>query len=99
MMNTDQNAFATGSSKAVIQRVVNQGNMLSAIVFNYILYITFDMRRAGLANEGIAIAHRLSRFNNIKYVDDTSLYAQSLDELMQMIIKLHKYNNKQTLRN
>ena len=76
------------SSEFLIQKGVKQGDTLSAILFNCILDMTFDLWRASLTHEEIFIAHGRSRLTNIRYADDILLYAKSLDELVSMIEEL-----------
>ena len=58
---------------------VQQGCILSPCLFN--LYAEYIMRNAGLgeAQAGIKIAGR--NINNLKYADDTTIMAESEEEL------------------
>ena len=62
-----------------IGKGVHQGCMLSACLFN--LYAEYIMRNAGLeeAQAGVKIARR--NINNLRYTDDTTLIAESEEEL------------------
>ena len=62
-----------------IGKGVRQGCILSSYLFN--LYAEYIMRNAGLgeAQAGIKIARR--SINNLRYADDTTLMAESEDEL------------------
>ena len=62
-----------------IRKGVHQGCILSPCVFN--LYAEYIMRNAGLeeAQAGIKIARR--NINNLRYADDTTLMAESEEEL------------------
>ena len=62
-----------------IQKGVCQGCILSSCLFN--LYAEYIMRNAGLDEEqaGIKIAGR--NINNLRYADDTTLMAESEEEL------------------
>ena len=64
------------SSEFLIQKGVKQGDTLSAILFNCILDMAFDLWRSSLTTEGIFIAHGLPRLTNIRYADDILLYAK-----------------------
>ena len=62
-----------------IGKGVHQGYILSLCLFN--LYAEYIMRNAGLdeAQAGIKTARR--NINNLKYADDTTLMAESEEEL------------------
>ena len=66
-----------------IGKEVRQGCILSPCFFN--LYAEYLMRNAGLdeAQAGIKIAGR--NINNLRYADDTSLMAESKEELKKRI--------------
>ena len=63
-----------------IGKRVRQGCILSPCLFN--LYAEYIMRNAGLeeAQAGIKIAGR--NINNLRYADDTTLMAESEEELI-----------------
>ena len=62
-----------------IRKGVRHGCILSPCLFN--LYAEYMMRKAGLdeAQAGIKIARR--NINNLRYADDTTLMAESEEEL------------------
>ena len=62
-----------------IGKAVCQGYILSPCLFNF--YAEYIMRNAGLdeAQAGIKIARR--NINNLRYADDTTLMAESEEEL------------------
>ena len=68
-----------------IGKGVRQGCMLSPCLFN--LYAEYIMRNTGLeeAQAGIKTAGR--NINNLRYADDTTLMAESEEELKSLLIK------------
>ena len=68
-----------------IGKGVRQGCILSPCLFNF--YAEYNMRNAGLeeAQAGIKIAGRNS--NNLRYADDTTLMAESEEELKSVLMK------------
>jgi len=71
-----------------IGKGVCQGCILSPCLFN--LYAEYIMRNAGLeeAQAGIKIARR--NINNLRYTDDTSLMAESEEELKSLLMKVRR---------
>ena len=69
-----------------IGKGICQGYILSPCLFNF--YAEYTMRSAGLeeAQAGIKIAGR--NINNLKYVDDTILMAESEEELKSLLMKV-----------
>ena len=65
---------------------VLQGYILSPCLFN--LYAGYIMRNTGLdeAQAGIKIARR--NINNLRYADDTTVMAESEEELKSLLMKL-----------
>ena len=75
---------------------VCQGCMLSPCLFN--LYAEYIMKNAGLeeAQAGIKIAGR--NINNRRYTDDTTLMAESEEELKSLLMKLKEESEKVGLK-
>ena len=69
-----------------IGKGVHQGYILSPCLFN--LYAEYIMRNTGLheAQAGIKIARR--NINNLRYPDDTTLMAESEEELKSLLMKV-----------
>ena len=68
-----------------IRKGVRQGCILSSCLFN--IYAEYIMRNAGLveAQARIKIAER--NINNLKYADDTTLMAESEEELKCLLMR------------
>ena len=75
-----------------IGKEVRQGCILSPCLFNF--YAEYIMRNAGLqeAYAGIKIAGR--NINNLKYADDTTLMAESEEELKSLLMKVKEESRK-----
>ena len=69
-----------------IRKGIHQGCILSPCLCN--LYAEYLMRNAGLdeAQTGIKIARK--NINNLRYADDTTLIAESKEELMSHLMKV-----------
>ena len=67
---------------------VRQGCILSPYLFNF--YAEYIMRNAGLeeAQAGIKTARR--NINNLRYADDTTLMAESKEELKILLMKVQE---------
>ena len=70
--------------------------MLSLYLFN--LYTEYIMRNSGLeeAQAGIKIAGR--NINNLRYADDTTLMAESEEELTGLLVKVKEESGKVGLK-
>ena len=75
-----------------IGKGVGQGCILSPCLFN--LYVEYIMVNAGLdeAHAGIKIAGR--NINNLRYADDTTLMAESEEELKSILLKAKEESEK-----
>uniref|UniRef100_A0A8B9YS71 RNA-directed DNA polymerase n=1 Tax=Bos mutus grunniens TaxID=30521 RepID=A0A8B9YS71_BOSMU len=79
-----------------IGKGVCQGCILSPCLFNF--YAEYIMRNAGLeeAQAGIKIARR--NINNLRYADDTTLMAESEEELKSLLMKLKEQSENVGLK-
>ena len=75
-----------------IQKGVRQGCILSPCLFNF--YAEYVMKNAGLdeAQTGVKIAGR--NINNLRYADDTTLMAESEEELKSLLMKVKEDSEK-----
>ena len=75
-----------------IGKGVQQGCILSPCLFNF--YAEYIMRNAGLeeAQAGIKIAGR--NINNLRYADNTTLMAESEEELKSLLMKVKVESEK-----
>ena len=79
-----------------IGKGVCQGYILSPCLFNF--NAEYIMRNAGLeeAQAGIKIAGR--NINNLRYADDTTLMAESWEELKSLLMKVKEESEKVGLK-
>ena len=79
-----------------IEKGIRQGCLLSPCLFN--LYAENIMRNAGLdeLQAGIKIARRNT--NNLRYVDDSTLMAESKEELKNLLIRVKEESEKASLK-
>ena len=80
----------------IVGRGLCQGCILSPCLFN--LYGEYVMRNAGLeeTQAGIKIAGR--NINNLRYADDTTLTAESEEELKSLLMKVKEESEKVGLK-
>ena len=74
------------------EKGVHQGCILSPCLFN--LYAEYIMQNVGLVDSqaGIKIAER--NINNLRCADDTTLMAESEEELKSLLMKVKEENEK-----
>ena len=79
-----------------IRKGVHQGCILSPCSFNF--YVEYIIRNVGLdeAQAGIKIAGR--NINNLRYAGDTTLMAESKEELKSLLMKVREESGKSWLK-
>ena len=79
-----------------IQKGARQGCILSPCLFNF--YTEYIMQNARLdeAQTGITIAR--VNINNLRYADDTTLMAESEEELKSLLMKVKEESEKAGLK-
>ena len=79
-----------------IGKGVHQGCILSPCLFN--LYAEYNMQNARLddSQAGIKIAGR--NINNLRYADDTTLMAETEEELRSLLMKVKEESEKACLK-
>ena len=84
----------TGSKSG--QEYIKEGCILSPCLFNF--YAEYIMRNSGLeeAQAGIKIAGR--NINNLRYADDTTIMAESEEELKSLLMKVKEESEKAGLK-
>ena len=75
-----------------VTKVVHQGCILSPCLFN--LYAEYIMRNAGLDEAQARIKIARKNINNLRYVDDTTLMAESKEELKRLLMKVKEESKK-----
>ena len=74
------------------QRGVRQGCILSPCLLN--LYAGYIMQKAGLDESKAGIKIDKRNINNLRYSDDTTLMAESKEELKSSLMKVKEENEK-----
>ena len=79
-----------------IGKGIRQGCILSLCLFN--LYVEYIMQNAGLdeAQAGIKIVRR--NINNLRYANNTTLMAESKEELKSLLMKVKEESGKGGLK-
>ena len=79
-----------------IGKGVHQGCLLSPCLFN--LYAEYIMRNAGLEETQARTKIAARNINNLRYADDTTLMAESEEELKNLLMKLNEESEKVGLK-
>ena len=77
-----------------IGKGVHQGCILSPCLFN--LYAEYIMRNAGLEEAQVEIKIAGRSINNLRYADDTTLMAESEEELKNLLMNVKRRVKKLT---
>ena len=83
------NWFQTGKG-------VRQGRILSPCLFN--LYAEYIMQNARLDETQTEIKFAVRNINNLRYADDTTLMAESEEELKSLLMKVQEESEKVDLK-
>ena len=79
-----------------IGKEVHQGCILSPCLFN--LYAEYIMRNAGLEDTQAGIKTAGRNIDNLRYADDTTLMAESEEELKSLLMKVNVESEKVGLK-
>ena len=79
-----------------IRKGVRQGCILSPCLFNF--YAEYIMRNAGLDEAQAGIKTDGRNINNLRYADDTTLMAESEEELKSLLMKVKEESEKVGLK-
>ena len=75
-----------------IRKGVHEGCILLSCLFNF--YAEYIMRNAGLDEAQAGIKTDRRNINNIRYADDTTLMAESEEELESLLMKVKEKSEK-----
>ena len=79
-----------------IGKGVRQGCILSPYLFNF--YAEYIMRNAGLEETQAGIKTAGRNTNNLRYADDTTLMAESEEELKSLLMRVKEESEKVALK-
>ena len=79
-----------------IRKGVCQGCVLSPCLFN--LYAEYIMRNAGLEEPQAGTKIAVRNISNLRYADDTTLMAESEEELKRLLMKVKEESGKSWLK-
>ena len=81
-----------------IGKGVRQGCILSRCLFNLYVHHEYIIRNAGLEETQARIKIARRNINNLRYADDTTLMAESKEELKIVLMKVKKESEKVGLK-
>ena len=79
-----------------IGKGVHQGYILSPCLFNF--YAEYIMRNAGLEEAQARSKTAGRNLNHLRYADDTTLMAESKEELKSLLMKVKEQSEKSWLK-
>ena len=79
-----------------IGKAVHQGCILSPCLYN--VHAEYIMKNAGLEEEQVGIKIARRNINNLRYADDTTLMAESEEELKSLLMKMKEESEKVGLK-
>ena len=79
-----------------ISKGVHQGCILSPCLFNF--YAEYIMRNAGLDESQAGIKIARGNINNLRYADDTTLTAESEEELKNLLMRVKEKSENTGLK-
>ena len=79
-----------------IGKGVHQGCILSPCLFN--LYVEYNMKNFRLDESQAGIKTARRTINNLRYADDTTIMAESKEELKSLLMKVKEENEKSGLK-
>ena len=79
-----------------LTEIVQEEAALSPCLFNF--YADYTMQNAGLDEALTGIKMAGSNINNLRYADDTTLMAESEEELKSLLMKVKEKNEKAGLK-
>ena len=79
-----------------IGKRVHQSYILSPCLFNF--YAEYIIRNAGLVEAEAGIKNAGRNINNLRYADDTTLMAESEEELKNLLMKVKEKSKKVDLK-
>ena len=75
-----------------IEKLVHQGCILSPCLFNF--YVEYNMWNARLDESQARIKIAGRNINNLRYTDDTTLRAESKEELKSLLMRVKEESEK-----
>ena len=79
-----------------IDKAVHQGCIVSPCLFNF--YAEYTMINAGLEEAQVGIKIASTNISNLRYADDTTLMAESEEELKSLLMKVKEESEKVGLK-